>query len=115
MRWRSASVSASVEPRRRNRTFAHRSAASWRFETMPRWYAARPKWIALEPSMRVLSRSKKAAAEGTPQAYEAAPRGRSVRGQQLAHGVRRYRPREQVALCELAAEHAQAVGLLLGL
>src|SRR3954468_2830369 len=109
MRWRSASVSSSVEPRMRNLTFAHRSFASWRFERSPRWYAARPKWIALEPSMRVLSRSKKAAAPGTPSRLLAAV------GEQLARGSSADWAREEVALRELAAERPQAVGLLLGL
>src|SRR3954470_3075036 len=61
MRWRSASVSASLEPWRRNLMFAQASLASWRRDTIPFLYAARPKWRAEEPSMGVLSRSKNAA------------------------------------------------------
>src|SRR3954471_16241457 len=61
MRSRSASVPASVEPRKRNRTFSYASRSSTRRFTSPARYAARPNWNADEPSISVRSRSKNAA------------------------------------------------------
>src|SRR3954471_17778151 len=60
-RSRTASVEASVEPLRRNATFASASPTSARRGISPDLYAARANSKALEPAIRVRSRSKNAA------------------------------------------------------
>src|SRR5437763_2918089 len=72
IRSRSAWVTSSLDPRRRNLTFAQASATSCRLDSRPALNAARPNWKADEPCIRVRSRSKNAAVPASAMAASAA-------------------------------------------